>query len=107
MELSIINQAFEEGWITAKPPLVRVGKTVAVIGSGPAGLASADQLNKAGYDVTVFERDDVIGGLLVYGIPDFKLEKWVVDRRVDLLKQEGIKFKTNIWVGRDYLAIFF
>ena len=104
MELSIINKAFEEGWITAKPPLVRVGKTVAVIGSGPAGLACADQLNKAGYDVTVFERDDVIGGLLVYGIPDFKLEKWVVDRRVDLLKQEGIKFKTNIWVGRDYPA---
>ena len=86
MELSIINKAFEEGWITAKPPLVRVGKTVAVIGSGPAGLACADQLNKAGYDVTVFERDDVIGGLLVYGIPDFKLEKWVVDRRVDLAK---------------------
>ena len=78
--------------------------SVAVIGSGPAGLAAADQLNKAGYQVTVFERDDKIGGLLRFGIPDFKLEKWVVERRVNLLKEEGIVFKTNVEVGIDVSA---
>jgi glutamate synthase (NADPH/NADH) small chain len=75
IEVSIIEKAFEEGWVTAKPPLVRTGKTVAVIGSGPAGLAAADQLNRAGHSVTVFEKSDRIGGLLRYGIPEFKMEK--------------------------------
>ncbi|MEQ8928223.1 MAG: glutamate synthase subunit beta, partial [Fulvivirga sp.] len=86
-------------YITANPPLNRTGKTVAVIGSGPAGLAAADQLNKAGHTVTVFERDDRIGGLLRYGIPDFKLEKWVVERRVKLMEEEGIIFITNCEIG--------
>ncbi|MES2733559.1 MAG: glutamate synthase subunit beta [Bacteroidota bacterium] len=99
IEKSIAEKAFELGYIKASPPAVRTGKKVAVIGAGPAGLAAAAQLNKAGHWVTVFERDDKIGGLLIYGIPDFKLEKWVVNRRVDVLKEEGIVFKTNAHVG--------
>ncbi|MCP4650625.1 MAG: glutamate synthase subunit beta [PVC group bacterium] len=95
-ELAIIEHAFKNGYIKPNPPKVRTGKTVAVIGSGPAGLACADQLNKAGHEVTVFEKDDKIGGILRYGIPDFKLEKNMIDRRVDIYTKEGINFKTGI-----------
>ncbi len=101
LEVSIIDRAFEEGWIEAQPPAVRTGKTVAVIGSGPAGLAAAQQLNRAGHQVTLFERDDRIGGLLMYGIPGFKMEKTVVQRRVDLLQEEGIELRPNTNVGVD------
>lgn len=101
IEQSIIDKGFEEGWIVPEPPEKRTGKNVAVIGSGPAGLAAADQLNKAGHWVTVFEREDRAGGLLTYGIPNMKLDKDVVFRRIDLLKQEGITFKTNTEIGKD------
>jgi glutamate synthase (NADPH/NADH) small chain len=99
IEKTIAEQAFEKGYIKANPPKSRTGKRVAVVGSGPAGLAAAAQLNKAGHWVTVFERSDRIGGLLRYGIPDFKLEKHVVDRRIKLMEQEGIVFRTNAHVG--------
>ncbi|MBN9382584.1 MAG: glutamate synthase subunit beta [Chitinophagaceae bacterium] len=99
IEKHIIEIAFEKGLVKAKKPTVRTGKKIAVIGSGPAGLAAADQLNAAGHTVTVFERDDEPGGLLRYGIPDFKLEKWVVARRIKLLEEEGITFKCNANVG--------
>jgi len=99
IELSVITHAFREGWIKPEPPKVRTGKRIAVIGSGPAGLACAAQLNKVGHTVTVFERADRIGGLLTYGIPDFKMEKWIVRRRLDLMAEEGIIFKTNANVG--------
>ncbi|WP_292948301.1 glutamate synthase subunit beta [Olleya sp. UBA1516] len=99
IEKNIVETAFNEGWITAQPPKVRTEKTVAVIGSGPAGLAAAQQLNRAGHTVTVFERDEKVGGLLRYGIPDFKMEKNVIDRRVAVLEEEGIIFKTNVHVG--------
>ena len=99
IEKTIAEQAFEKGYIKPNPPKSRTGKRVAVVGSGPAGLAAAAQLNKAGHWVTVFERSDRIGGLLRYGIPDFKLEKHVVDRRVRLMEQEGIIFRTNAHVG--------
>jgi len=102
IEKTIVEKAFSEGWITANPPKERTGKTIAVIGSGPAGLAAAQQLNRAGHKVKVFERDSVIGGLLSLGIPEFKLEKWVVKRRIDLLEKEGIEFFTNVNVGVDY-----
>ncbi|HEX6892830.1 MAG TPA: glutamate synthase subunit beta [Chryseolinea sp.] len=99
IEKTIAEQAFEKGYIKPNPPKTRTGKRIAVIGSGPAGLAAAAQLNKAGHWVTVFERSDRIGGLLRYGIPDFKLEKHVVDRRIRLMEQEGIIFRTNAHVG--------
>src|SRR5947209_5838852 len=99
IEQNIIDHAFREGWVKAEPPAIRTGKKVAVVGSGPAGLAAAAQLNKAGHTVTVFERADRIGGLLTYGIPNFKLEKEVVFRRVKLMEDEGIKFQTNANVG--------
>ncbi len=99
IEQEIIERGFKSGNMKAHPPAKRSGKKVAVIGSGPSGLATADQLNKAGHSVTVFERSDRIGGLLMYGIPDFKLEKWVVKRRVDLMKEEGVEFKTSANVG--------
>src|SRR5947209_681670 len=99
IELSIVDRAFKEGWIVLRPPAVRTGKRVAIVGSGPAGLAAAQQLNRAGHWVTVFEKDDRIGGLLRYGIPDFKLEKWLIDRRVDQLHEEGIELRTNAHVG--------
>ncbi|HVZ87513.1 MAG TPA: glutamate synthase subunit beta [Polyangia bacterium] len=102
IEAAIIDKGFEEGWVVAEPPLKRTGKTVAVVGSGPAGLACAAQLNKAGHQVTVFERDDRIGGLLMYGIPPMKLEKHVVDRRVNLLAEEGVKFVTGAHIGKTY-----
>src|SRR5580698_1320047 len=101
IEKHIIEIAFEKGFIKAKKPNVKTGKKVAVIGSGPAGLAAAAQLNYAGHAVTVFERDDAPGGLLRYGIPDFKLEKWVVDRRIKLMEEEGVTFKCNANVGVD------
>jgi len=99
IELAIIDRAFEAGWITPDPPVFRTGKKVAVVGSGPAGLAAAQQLNRAGHWVTVFERADRIGGLLRYGIPEFKMEKWVLDRRLDLMRKEGIRFEVNANVG--------
>ncbi len=99
IEWNIIDHAFKNGWMKPNPPAKRTGKKVAVIGSGPAGLGAAAQLNKAGHLVTVYERADRIGGLLTYGIPNFKLEKWVVDRRVKLMEDEGIKFVTNANVG--------
>ncbi len=89
VEVSIIDRAFEEGWVTALPPETRTGRSVAVVGSGPAGLAAAAQLNRAGHTVTVFERADRIGGLLRYGIPEFKMEKRVLDRRLGLLIAGG------------------
>ena len=99
IENAIVDRAWHEGWIAPQPPAQRTGKKVAVIGSGPAGLAAAAQLNTAGHTVTVYERDDRIGGLLMYGIPNMKLEKSVVQRRVDLLAAEGVRFVTNAHVG--------
>lgn len=101
-ELAIIEHAFKKGFIKPHPPKQRTGKSVAIIGSGPAGLACAAQLNRAGHNVTVFERDDRIGGILRYGIPDFKLEKWIIDRRIKIWKKEGIEFKASVNVGKDY-----
>ncbi len=102
IEKNIVERAFKEGWIKPQPPKTRTGKTVAVVGSGPAGLAAAQQLNRAGHTVTVFERDDEVGGLLRYGIPNFKMEKEIIDRRVAILEAEGITFKTNVNVGVNY-----
>jgi glutamate synthase (NADPH/NADH) small chain len=104
IEKYIVERGFAEGWIKPQPPTERTGKTIAVVGSGPAGLAAAQQLNRAGHTVTVFERDDKVGGLLRYGIPDFKMEKNVIDRRVEILKAEGIIFKCNIEIGKDISA---
>ena len=104
IEKNIVETAFEKGWITAKPPVNRTGKKVAVVGSGPAGLAAAQQLNRAGHDVTVFERDEKPGGLMRYGIPDFKMEKTVIDRRLAVLEEEGIVFKCGVHVGKDIKA---
>ncbi len=103
-ELAIIEKAFEEGWIKPEPPLKRTGKNVAIVGSGPSGLACARQLNRAGHRVTVYERSDRPGGLLMYGIPNMKLEKNNVLRRIKLLEKEGISFKVNWEVGRDVTA---
>ncbi len=99
IEQGIIEHAFEAGWVEATPPAVRTGKRVAIVGSGPAGLAAAAQLNAAGHWVTVFERDDRIGGLLRYGIPEFKMEKRFLDRRLQIMEKEGIAFRTNAHVG--------
>jgi glutamate synthase (NADPH/NADH) small chain len=104
IEKIIIEKAFELGLVQPHIPAKRTGKKVAVVGSGPAGLAAASQLNKAGHWVTVFEREDRIGGLLRYGIPDFKLEKWIIDRRINLMMEAGIVFKTNSEVGRNVNA---
>ncbi len=104
IEAAIVDRAFEEGWITPHPPAFRTGKKVAVVGSGPAGLACADELNKLGHLVTVFERSDRIGGLLIYGIPNMKLDKKIVERRVNLLIAEGIEFRANVDVGKDVSA---
>ncbi len=102
IEKNIVEQAFENKWIQPQIPNKRTGKMVAVIGSGPAGLAAAQQLNRAGHIVTVFERDDKVGGLLRYGIPNFKLEKGIIDRRIKILEKEGIIFKTSVHVGVNY-----
>jgi glutamate synthase (NADPH/NADH) small chain len=104
IECEIIDRAFANGWVKPQRPLARTGKRVAVVGSGPAGLAAAAQLNKAGHTVTVFERDDRLGGLLMYGIPNMKLDKGVVERRVRLLADEGVKFVTGVEVGKDVPA---
>ena len=101
IELSIVERAFEEGWIRATPPAIRTGRRVAIVGSGPAGLAAADQLNRAGHLVTVFEKSDRIGGLLRYGIPEFKIEKRMVNRRLALLEAEGVVFRAGVNVGVD------
>lgn len=103
-EHGIIENAYEQGYAAAKPPKVRTGKKVAVIGSGPAGLAAADQLNKRGHSVTVYERDDRVGGLLMYGIPNMKLEKQIIDRKINVMKEEGIEFITGVNVGKDIKA---
>ncbi|MCF6348473.1 MAG: glutamate synthase subunit beta [Flavobacteriaceae bacterium] len=102
IEKNIVERGFSEGWIVPQPPKTKTDKRIAVIGSGPAGLAAAQQLNRAGHSVTVFERDDALGGLLRYGIPNFKLEKEIIDRRVAILKAEGIIFKRNVNVGVNY-----
>ena len=104
IEKSIADRGWQEGWIKPEPPLVRTGKSVAVVGSGPAGMAAAQQLNRTGHWVTVYERSEYIGGLLRLGIPDFKLEKEVVQRRVDQMEAEGVKFEANTDVGKDFDA---
>ena len=100
IENAIIDRGFEEGWVRAVPPAQRTGKKIAIVGSGPSGLAAADQLNKAGHNVTIYERADRIGGLLMYGIPNMKLDKKVVDRRINLLQEEGVQFITSTHVGK-------
>lgn len=101
VEWNIIDRGFDEGWIDPVMPVVKTGKKVAVVGSGPAGLAAAQQLARAGHSVMVYEKADRIGGLLRYGIPDFKMEKWVIDRRLDQMKAEGVQFETSVNVGED------
>lgn len=104
-ECDIIDKAFENGWIKPTPPIERTNKKVAIVGSGPSGLACADQLNKAGHSITVFERSDRIGGLLMYGIPNMKLDKKIVLRRINLMKKEGITFQTGIEIGNDMSSL--
>ncbi len=103
-EYAIIENAYEKGYADPKPPKIRTGKKVAVVGSGPSGLAAADQLNKRGHSVTVFERSDRVGGLLMYGIPNMKLEKHIVDRKIKVMEAEGVTFVTGVDVGRDMKA---
>ncbi len=104
IEKSIVDHAFREGWIKPEPQQVRSGKSVAVIGSGPAGLAAAQQLVRAGHDVTVFEKSDRIGGLLRYGIPDFKMEKHLIDRRIEQMLAEGVEFRSGVHAGIDIIG---
>jgi glutamate synthase (NADPH/NADH) small chain len=104
IEWNIIDKGFDEGWVSPILPVAETGYRVAVVGSGPAGLAAAQQLRRAGHQVTVFEKADRIGGLLRYGIPDFKMEKWVIDRRLEQMTAEGVQFQTNVDVGRDMPA---
>jgi NAD(P)H-dependent glutamate synthase small subunit len=104
IELQLVERGFEEGYIRPEMPPERTGRRVAVVGSGPAGLAAAQELARAGHDVTVFEKSDRIGGILRYGIPDFKLEKWVIDRRLDQMRAEGVDFETQVEVGVDISA---
>jgi glutamate synthase (NADPH/NADH) small chain len=101
IEHAIIDKAWGEGWVTPRPPKRKTGKKVAVVGSGPAGLAAAQQLARAGHEVVLFEKNDRIGGLLRYGIPDFKLEKWIIDRRLEQMAAEGVEFRTRVFVGRE------
>ncbi len=105
IEWEIVRRAWDEGWIRPVLPERRTGRSVAIVGSGPAGLSAAQQLCRAGHNVTVFEREDRIGGLLRYGIPDFKLEKWIIDRRLDQMRAEGVAFQTGVHVGRDITAL--
>ena len=104
IELSIIEHAYQEGWVKPQPPLSRTDKKVAVVGAGPSGLGAADQINKAGHNVTVFERADEVGGLLRYGIPDFKLDKKMIERRISIMKEEGVLFRTSTNIGVDITA---
>src|SRR4051794_728658 len=101
IELAIINRAWDEGWVVPQPPSRRTGRSVAVVGAGPAGLACAQQLNRAGHSVTLYERDEAGGGLVRFGVPDFKIEKWIVQRRVDQLEAEGVELRFGVDVGRD------
>src|SRR5919199_1843275 len=101
IELAIAERAWDEGWIAPSPPLARTGKTVGVIGSGPAGMAVAAELNKRGHEVTVYERDEGVGGLMRFGVPDAKLEKWIIDRRAEVMREEGVDFRCDVDVGRD------
>jgi glutamate synthase (NADPH/NADH) small chain len=101
IEVAIVNRAWDEGWIVPRPPRTRTGRTVAVIGAGPAGLAAAQQLNRAGHTVTVLERDEAAGGLVRFGVPDFKIEKWLVERRVQQLVDEGVELRYGVDVGAD------
>src|SRR6476469_4375391 len=96
IEVAIVNRAWDEGWIVAAPPATRTGRTVAVVGAGPSGLACAQELNRAGHSVTVFERDEAGGGLLRFGVPDFKIEKHVVERRIEQLSDEGVEFRFGV-----------
>src|ERR671930_2185534 len=101
IEVSIIGRAWEEGWVKPLPPPILTGRRVAVVGSGPAGLAAAQQLRRAGHDVVVYERDEAGGGLVRFGVPHFKIEKWVVDRRLEQLQAEGVRFEYGVDVGAD------
>jgi len=101
IEYSIIHRAFEEGWVVPEPPETRTGKSVGVIGSGPAGMAVAQELNRVGHTVVVYERDEGVGGLVRFGVPDAKLEKWIIDRRANQLVEEGVVFECNVEVGTD------
>src|SRR5437868_2615800 len=104
IENAIINRAFEEGWVTPQPPRIETGQSVAVVGSGPAGMAAAQQLRRAGHRVTLFERDEAAGGLVRFGVPDFKIEKTIVERRVQQLVDEGVELRCGVEVGRDVSA---
>ena len=101
IENAIINRAFDDGWVVPMPPELESGRSVAVVGSGPAGLAAAQQLRRAGHGVVVFERDEAAGGLVRFGVPDFKIEKWIVQRRIDQLVAEGVEFRFGVDVGVD------
>ena len=102
IEHFIIDKGWENGWVVPQPPSIKTGKKIAIIGSGPAGMAAAQQLARVGHDVTVFEKNDRVGGLLRYGIPDFKMEKSHIDRRVEQMQAEGVKFRTGVFVGKDF-----
>ena len=104
IEYAIVHRAWDEGWIVPHPPQRRSGRRVAVVGSGPAGLAAAQELNRAGHSVTLFERDEGLGGLLRFGVPDAKLEKWMIDRRTQVIEAEGVVFRCGVDVGRDVTA---
>ncbi len=104
IELAIIENAFKQGWVVPRPPSIETGKKIAIIGSGPAGIAAAQELRRLGHAVRVFEKADRIGGILRYGIPDFKLEKWVIDRRIEQLLSEGVEFETGVHIGDDLSA---